>query len=81
MDITRSIFLATTIILFALGIWPLALITAIVTLTLSEVVNVQKKKQFEKLEAKVEALEQKLEAEQVVKRAMENAERNKEVRK
>lgn len=76
MDTARSIFLAGTIILFAIGMWPLATISAVVSLTLSEVVNIQKKKQFEELEKKVETLEKKIDGQEAVRRAMERAERN-----
>lgn len=77
MDTIRSISLAITIILFALGIWPVAIVTAIVALTLSEVVNFQKKKQFEELEAKVEHLTKRLDSEQIINRAMNKADSRK----
>lgn len=63
MDTTRSILLATTIILFAIGLWPVAGITAIAALTLSEVVNHQRKKQFMDLKSEVDTLKKKIEEE------------------
>lgn len=66
MDTAKSILLATTIILFAIGMWPTAILTAVAAITLSEVINHQRKKQFMELKSEVDALKKKI---------MEDAER------
>ena len=74
MDTAKSIFLAISIILLAIGAWPIAMLTGTVSITLAIIVSIQKEKQFKELEAKVEYLAKKLEAEQAVRRAMDKAE-------
>lgn len=61
MDTAKSILLATTIIFIAIGLWPIAILTAVAALTLSEVINHQRKKQFTELKSEVEALKRKVE--------------------
>lgn len=60
MDTAKNVLLAITIILFALGAWPLAILSAVSVLTLSEVINYQRKKQLEKIEATIEAMQQRI---------------------
>lgn len=61
METTKSILIAITIILFAIGGWPIAVLTAVAALTLSEVISYQRKKQFLELKAEVENLKKKIE--------------------
>lgn len=58
MDIAKNVLLAITIILFIFGAWPIAILTAVATLTLSEVINYQRKKQLEKIEAEIKELKE-----------------------
>lgn len=75
MKTGKSIFLATAIILFALGLWPLAILAATVGLTLSIVDSIQSKKHLQELETENQELRQELEQAQAVRRAMDKAEK------
>lgn len=74
MKIAKSIFWAVTIILFAIGAWPLSILTATVGLTLSIVDSIQTKKKLQDLEAENQKLQAELQA-QTVRRAMDAAEK------
>jgi len=60
MDTTKNILLAITIILFALGAWPIAILSAVVVITLSEVINYQRKQQLEKIESEIKTIQQQI---------------------
>ena len=60
MDTTKTILLAITIILFALGAWPIAILSAVVVITLSEVINYQRKQQLEKIESEIKTIQQQI---------------------
>ena len=68
MNTTKSNLLAVTIILFALGLWPVALITAIVAITLAEVISHQTKKQIQELKTEIQKLREELAQVQAEKR-------------
>lgn len=73
MDTAKNIFLAISIILLAIGAWPIALLTSTVCLTLAVVADIQKKKEFQTLQAEVRKLREDLERLQTVQRVVDKA--------
>lgn len=84
MDTAKSIFLAISIILFVIGMWPIAILTGTICITLMVVANIQRKKELQELKeenqelkAEMQKLRQEQEQAQTVRRAIEKSERKK----
>lgn len=61
MDATRSVLLAISIILFAMGAWPIAILTMTVFITMSTLKSSSEKKNYQALVDEINSLKNRVE--------------------